>query len=95
MGLNGFKFKNNTIINAGNSGTLARLIFGLLIDARNSIILRGDKSLSKRDFYRVIEPMKMFGQIIESKNNYLPIKIKGTKYPRPINFFERKGYQIH
>ena len=91
MGLNGFKFKNNTIINAGNSGTLARLIFGLLIDARNSIILRGDKSLSKRDFYRVIEPMKMFGQIIESKNNYLPIKIKGTKYPRPINFFERKG----
>ena len=29
-GLNGFKFKNNTIINAGNSGTLARLLIGLL-----------------------------------------------------------------
>ena len=31
-GLNGFSFKNNTIINAGNSGTLARLIFGLLVN---------------------------------------------------------------
>ena len=91
MGLNGFKFKNNTIINAGNSGTLARLIFGLLIDAHNSILLKGDKSLSKRDFHRVIKPMKMFGQTIKSKNNFLPIKIKGTKYPRPINFIETKG----
>tara|TARA_Y100000590_G_scaffold331478_1_gene376637 strand:- start:4033 stop:5262 length:1230 start_codon:yes stop_codon:yes gene_type:complete len=91
MGLNGFNFKNNTIINAGNSGTLARLIFGLLVDAKNSIILKGDKSLSKRDFLRVINPMKMFGQTIKSKNNFLPIKIIGTKYPRPINFFEKKG----
>ena len=91
MGLNGFKFKNNTIIDAGNSGTLARLIFGLLIDARNSILLKGDKSLSKRDFYRVIKPMKMFGQTIKSKNNFLPIKIKGTEYPRPIDFIETKG----
>ena len=91
MGLNGFNFKNNTIINAGNSGTLARLIFGLLIDTKNSIVLKGDKSLSKRDFLRVIKPMKMFGQIIKSKNNFLPIKIIGTKYPRPINFVEKKG----
>ena len=30
-GLNGFNFKNNTTINAGNSGTLARLIFGFLV----------------------------------------------------------------
>ena len=38
-GLNGFNFKNNTTINAGNSGTLARLIFGLLINSKNQIIL--------------------------------------------------------
>jgi len=30
-GLNSFKFKKNIILNAGNSGTLARLIMGLLI----------------------------------------------------------------
>ena len=34
-GLNGLDFKNNTVINAGNSGTLARLIFGLLINSKN------------------------------------------------------------
>ena len=38
-GLNGFRFKKKTIINAGNSGTLARLIFGLLIKTKNEIIL--------------------------------------------------------
>tara|TARA_B100001741_G_scaffold251204_1_gene213009 strand:+ start:54 stop:1379 length:1326 start_codon:yes stop_codon:yes gene_type:complete len=90
-GLNGFSFKNNTIINAGNSGTLARLIFGLLINSKNQIILKGDQSLSKRDFSRVIKPMRMFGQNIQSKNQKLPIKIKGTYYPKPINFKEKKG----
>ena len=65
-GLNGFDFKNNTIINAGNSGTLARLIFGLLVKSKNQIILKGDKSLTKRDFSRVIKPMKMFGQNIKN-----------------------------
>ena len=90
-GLNGFSFKNNTTINAGNSGTLARLIFGLLVKSKNQIILKGDKSLSKRDFLRVIRPMRMFGQNIKSKKQKLPIKIKGTSYPRPINFNETKG----
>jgi len=90
-GLNGFKFKNNTIINAGNSGTLARLIFGLLINSKNTVILKGDKSLSKRDFSRVIVPMKKFGQNIHSKNYKLPIKIKGTIYPMPINYVETKA----
>jgi len=90
-GQNGFKFKNNTIINAQNSGTLARLIFGLLINSKKQIILKGDKSLKKRDFLRVIKPMQMMGQNIKSNNNKLPIKIRGTNFPRPINYFESIG----
>ena len=90
-GFKGFNYKNNTIIDAGNSGTLSRLIFGLLVDSKNNIILKGDKSLSKRDFSRVINPMRMFGQNIKSKNNKLPIVLKGTKYPRPINYSELRG----
>ena len=31
FGLNGFEPKNNTVINSGNSGTLGRLILGLLV----------------------------------------------------------------
>ena len=32
LGRNGYKIKNNSIFDAGNSGTLARLILGLLIN---------------------------------------------------------------
>ena len=35
LGLNGYKFKKKIILNAGNSGTLGRLILGLLTDAKN------------------------------------------------------------
>ena len=48
-GINGFKYKKNIIINAKNSGTLGRLILGLLIKTPHRIKLIGDKSLSKRD----------------------------------------------
>ena len=47
LGLNGFKYKNNLVLNAGNSGTLGRLILGLLIHSQKKIKLKGDKSLSK------------------------------------------------
>ena len=34
VGINGFKIKNKTTINAGNSGTLARCILGLLSSSK-------------------------------------------------------------
>ena len=91
FGLNGFNPKNNTVINAGNSGTLGRLILSLLIKTNKKIKLVGDKSLSKRDFSRVTMPLKLFGANIKSKNNSLPINIQGTEYLRPINYLEEKG----
>ena len=90
-GLNGFNIKKNTTINAGNSGTLARLILGLLVKSEKTVKIIGDKSLSKRDFSRVTEPLKKFGTNIISKNNSLPVKILGSNFLRPINYFERKG----
>ena len=50
FGLNGFNPKNNLTINAGNSGTLGRLILSLLIKTDKKIRLIGDKSLSKEIF---------------------------------------------
>ncbi len=91
FGVNGFTSKKNITINAGNSGTLARLILGLLIKTNFSVKLIGDKSLSRRDFSRVIKPLKLFGVNIKSKNNLLPIEILGTKYLRPINYYESIG----
>jgi 3-phosphoshikimate 1-carboxyvinyltransferase len=91
LGLNGYKYKKNITLNAGNSGTLARLIMGLLIHTKNEIKIIGDKSLSKRDFYRVIKPLKQFGAKFKSKSGKLPIVIKGTNLPRPIKYNETKG----
>ncbi len=90
-GLNGFNIKKNITINAGNSGTLARLILGLLVKSEKTVKIIGDKSLSKRDFSRVTEPLKRFGANVISNNNSLPVKILGSNFLRPINYFERKG----
>ena len=89
VGLN-YKEKKNLILNAGNSGTLGRLILGLLINYNNRIKLIGDKSLSKRDFYRVIKPLKKFGASFSPKKT-LPLIMKGTNKPKSINYIENKG----
>ena len=60
-GINGFNFKKNLTIDAKNSGTLGRLILGLLVKSPKKIKLVGDKSLSKRDFSRVTKPLQEFG----------------------------------
>ncbi len=91
FGLNGFNIKKKTVLNAGNSGTLARLILGLLVRSESKVKLIGDKSLSKRDFSRVIKPLKLFGVNIESKKNMLPIQILGTDFLRPIKYYENIG----
>ena len=91
LGLNGFNYKNNLILNAGNSGTLGRLILGLLVHSKKKIKLIGDKSLSKRDFFRVIKPLEKFGAKFDSNRGKLPIKIQGTDCTNPIKYFENKG----
>jgi len=91
-GINGFKYKKKTIIDARNSGTLGRLILGLLIKSPQKIKLIGDKSLSKRDFSRVTAPLKEFGvKFYYKKNNKLPISILGSQSVRGIKYLENKG----
>ena len=89
-GLN-YNEKKNITLNAGNSGTLARLILGLLTNYQNKIKIVGDKSLSKRDFSRITEPLKKFGVKFNSKKNSLPLSIIGKKNLKPINYQENKG----
>tara|TARA_B100002052_G_scaffold145507_1_gene132924 strand:- start:8 stop:1327 length:1320 start_codon:yes stop_codon:yes gene_type:complete len=92
VGIKGYKYKKNLIINAQNSGTLGRLISGILIDTPYPIKIIGDKSLSKRDFQRVAKPLSKFGASFQLTNNsYLPLTIKGSKNLKPIKFFENKG----
>jgi len=91
-GLNGYKYKKNIIIDAKNSGTLGRLILGLIIDTPFKIKIIGDKSLSKRDFKRVADPLTLFGAKFKlHKSKGLPLTIVGTNKTKPIKYFEKKG----
>jgi 3-phosphoshikimate 1-carboxyvinyltransferase len=91
-GIDGLKFKKNLTIDAKNSGTLARLILGLLINTPFKIKIIGDKSLSRRDFKRIADPLKKFGAKITLNNNRgLPLTILGRENLKPIKYFEKRG----
>ena len=91
-GINGFKYNKNLTINAKNSGTLGRLILGLLIKSSHKIKIIGDKSLSKRDFSRVTTPLEKFGvKFYYKTKNKLPLTILGTQSAKGITYLENRG----
>ena len=91
-GINGYQYKKDIIINAQNSGTLGRLILGILIDTPYPIKILGDKSLSKRDFKRVTDPLSKFGaKFTLKKSHNLPLTISGSSKLNPIKYTENKG----
>ena len=91
-GINGYQFKKNLTINAQNSGTVGRLLLGFLINTKYKIKLIGDKSLSKRDFKRISDPLSNFGATFKLKNNKnLPLTIKGSANLKAFNYLENKG----
>ncbi len=91
-GFDGYNYKKNLVINAKNSGTLGRLILGFLINAKHPIKLIGDKSLSKRDFKRISDPLSKFGAKFKLKNKKnLPLIISGSQNLKPIKYSEMRG----
>ena len=71
----------------GNSGTGSRLIMGLIAGSDVEATITGDDSLSKRPMKRIIKPLKKTGAIFkDSVNDHLPITIKGSKIPLPIEY---------
>jgi 3-phosphoshikimate 1-carboxyvinyltransferase len=92
-GLNSFKIKKKiTKIYVGNSGTSARLLSGILSTYPNKFYLHGDKSMNKRDFTRVTDPLKKIGAFFyPEKKKTLPLTIEGTNMPFAQNHIETKG----
>jgi 3-phosphoshikimate 1-carboxyvinyltransferase len=85
----GFKKFSKPIfeLDAGNSGTTARLLSGVLAAQSFESIIIGDDSLSKRPMDRVIHPLKLMGAKFEvSEKNTLPLKILPTENLIPINY---------
>ncbi len=63
----------------GNSGTTIRLISGILSAQNFEVTITGDESIEKRPMSRVIYPLTQMGAIINSKDGYAPLNIKGQK----------------
>jgi len=83
----GTLFEPKKELNFGNSGTSIRLITGLLSTNNIKTKLVGDKSLSSRPMKRVTEHLKRIGAVfILKKNNFLPMTIKGSAHPMPLNY---------
>ena len=78
-GLNSLKPPLNKI-DAGNSGTLARLISGILATQEFCATIIGDESLIKRPMDRIIEPLEKAGAVINSHNGKLPMS-----FDKPLN----------
>ena len=91
VGLSGFRHNNNVNLDAGNSGTFARLLCGALAGNITNVKVTGDSSLSKRDFSRVVKPLELFGINIKTTRNKMPITVRGSKFLRPIFYKEEKG----
>ncbi len=64
-GLKGYNYKKNIILNAGNSGTAARLLCAAVVDSNQYIKITGDESLKKRDMGRITGPLSKFGAKIK------------------------------
>jgi 3-phosphoshikimate 1-carboxyvinyltransferase len=64
-------------LDAGNSGTTARLLAGVLAGLPFSTTLTGDDSLRRRPMRRVIEPLSQMGAQFESDGGRLPMTIHG------------------
>ncbi|MDN5276172.1 MAG: 3-phosphoshikimate 1-carboxyvinyltransferase [Clostridiales bacterium] len=78
QGLHGLKAPN-AAIDAGNSGTTARLLAGLLSGQSFSSTITGDESLRRRPMDRVIIPLRKMGANISGvQDKYLPLSIKGS-----------------
>ena len=90
-GLDGYKYKKGLILDAGNSGTTARLLSGCLINSKKTIKVTGDGSLKRRDMRRIIEPLQKFGATFKKNNGKLPLFIKGSNFLKPINYTELRG----
>ncbi len=69
------------MLNAGNSGTCARLMTGVLAGQSFTSTLTGDASLCSRPMQRVADPVRLMGAAVEGVNdgNCLPMTIRGGK----------------
>ena len=87
-GLGSLHIRNKIKLNFGNSGTLARLLIGILATTSGvKVKISGDHSLNKRSMKSLINLMTKFGASFLPKNKFnLPLKLISSEMPVGINY---------
>ncbi len=86
-GLGSFYAKKNAMLDCGNSGTLARLLIGLLSTTPNiNVKITGDDSLRKRNMKKLINLMCSFGANFEKNKYRFPLNMVSSSMPIGINY---------
>ena len=78
-GVGGALQEPSEVLDAGNSGTTARLMAGVLASAPIFSVLTGDESLRRRPMRRIVEPLQRMGASIDGRQNSsrLPLALRG------------------
>ena len=95
-GLGSYTAKSSLKLNFGNSGTLARLITGIIASTPNiNLKIFGDKSLNKRNMKNLIFLMNKFGAEFYPKNKYFfPLLMSSSNYPIGISYKSGTSAQL-
>ena len=78
--------KPKQIINAYNSGTLIRLLTGVLAVQDFNSTITGDETLKKRPMGRIIKPLTLCGAKIEAHECKAPLSIYGSSSLKSIKY---------
>jgi 3-phosphoshikimate 1-carboxyvinyltransferase len=73
-------------VDCGNSGTLMRLVAGVLAGQGGEFTLTGDESLSARPMERIAAPLRQMGATVQTTDGHAPLTIRGADSLRGIEF---------
>jgi 3-phosphoshikimate 1-carboxyvinyltransferase len=73
-------------LDAGNSGSTARMSCGILAGQPFDSRIVGDESLSRRPFDRVARPLSEMGGSVETTAGFLPLTIRGGRRLHGIDY---------
>ena len=87
-GLGSLNCKKKTVLNCENSGTLSRLLTGILSTTPNiDVVIKGDHSLNKRNMEKLIKLMNSFGAEFSPKKKVnFPLRLISSEIPLGINY---------
>ena len=86
-GLGSLITRKKLTLNCGNSGTLTRLLIGILSTTPDiNLKITGDKSLKKRNMSKLINLMSKFGANFKKNKSNLPFSIVSSSMPVGISY---------